>query len=94
MATFVMLGKYSPQALQQMSADRTSKAVDKLKQFGGNVRSMWATLGSQDLVFIVDFPDNAAAVKASVALGKMTGIAFTTSPAVSVEEFDKLTAGL
>lgn len=93
MATFVMLGRYTAKALEQMSSDRTLKALDKIKQLGGRVQSMHATLGPQDLVLIVDFPDNAAAVKASVALGKMTGIAFTTSPAVSVEEFDKLTAG-
>jgi hypothetical protein len=32
------------------------------------------------------------AVKASVALSKLTGIAFTTFPAVTVEDFDKLMA--
>jgi hypothetical protein len=29
-------------------------------------------------------------MKASVALGRLTGIAFATAPAVSVERFDKL----
>jgi hypothetical protein len=29
-------------------------------------------------------------MKASVAISKTTGISFTTSPAVPVEEFDKL----
>jgi hypothetical protein len=28
-------------------------------------------------------------MKASIALNKLTGIAFTTSQAISVEEFDK-----
>ncbi len=34
----------------------------------------------------------AEAVKVSAALSKQTGIAFTTAPAVTVEEFDKLVA--
>jgi hypothetical protein len=33
------------------------------------------------------------AVKASVELNKLLGISFTTSPAVTVEEFDKLFEG-
>jgi hypothetical protein len=32
-------------------------------------------------------------MQASVALGKLTGVSFCTSPAVSVEEFDKLMGG-
>jgi hypothetical protein len=32
------------------------------------------------------------AMQASVALNKLTGISFTTLPAVTVEEFDKLIA--
>jgi len=28
-------------------------------------------------------------MKASIALNKLTGISFTTSPAVTVEDFDK-----
>ena len=32
-------------------------------------------------------------MQTSVALGKLTGVNFCTSPAVPVEEFDKLVAG-
>jgi len=42
------------------------------------------------LVFIVDFPKVEQAIKASVALNKLTGISFTTSQAITVKEFDKL----
>jgi hypothetical protein len=35
-------------------------------------------------------PDTARALATSTALAKSTGIAFTTSPALSIEEFDKL----
>jgi len=90
MATFFMFGKYSSEALKEMSAERTDKAVDLIKKFGGEVDSMYALLGEQDLVLIVDFPGVEQAMKASVALTKMTGVSFTSSPAVPVEDFDKM----
>lgn len=90
MATFIMFGKYSPQALKGISAKRTRKADDLLKKFGGKVCCRYALLGEKDLILIVDFPNQEQAMKASIALSKMTGIAFSTSPAVSIEEFDKL----
>lgn len=94
MATFFMFGKYSPEALKEMSAERTDKAVSLIKKFGGELNSMYALLGEQDLVLIVDFPELEQAIKASVALTKMTGVSFSSSPAVPVEEFDKMIAGI
>ncbi len=94
MATFFMFGKYSSEALKEMSAERTDKAVNLIKKFGGEVNSMYALLGEQDLVLIVDFPGMEQAIKASVALTKMTGVSFTSSPAVPVEDFDKMISEL
>jgi uncharacterized protein with GYD domain len=92
MVTFLMFGNYSSQSLQQMSADRTTAAVELIGKFGGEVQSMYAVLGQFDLVLVVWFPGVEDAMKASVALSKMTGIAFSTAPAVTVEEFDQLMA--
>jgi uncharacterized protein with GYD domain len=92
MATFFMFGKYSSEALKEMSAERTEKAVSLIKKFGGEVKSMYALLGEQDLILIVDFPEIGQAMKASVGLTKMTGVSFTTSPAVAVEDFDMMIA--
>ena len=90
MAAFLMFGKYSPQAMQGMSAQRTREVVGLIEQNGGKAEAMYATLGEHDLVFVLSFPDNQAAMKASVAASQATGIAFSTAPAVSVDEFDKL----
>jgi uncharacterized protein with GYD domain len=90
MGTFIMFGKYSTEGLKGMSAARTKRAGSLIKKLGGQVQAIYATLGECDLVCVVTLPDLAAAMKASVQLGKMTGIAFTTAPAVEVAEFDKL----
>ncbi|MBW1916791.1 MAG: GYD domain-containing protein [Deltaproteobacteria bacterium] len=92
MATFLMFGKYSGEAVKQISSARTDQAINLIKKFGGGVKAMYALLGETDLVLIVDLPGVEQAMKVSVGLGKLTGISFTTSPAVSVEEFDKLMA--
>jgi uncharacterized protein with GYD domain len=90
MATFFMFGKYSADAIKGISAKRTEKAAALVKKFGGEVKSGYALLGEYDLVLIVELPDTEQAMKTSVALSKLTGIGFTTSPAVSVEVFDKI----
>ncbi|MGE5280035.1 MAG: GYD domain-containing protein [Deltaproteobacteria bacterium] len=92
MATYLMLGKYTVEALKGASADRTKKALDVIAKAGGKVRSMFALLGPYDLALIVDMPDNGAAIRVSADLAKMTGVGFTTSPTLSVEEFDKVIA--
>ena len=94
MATFVMLGKYSQKAVKSISAERTEELVDLIKEYGGEVCSMYALLGEYDLIFIVNLPGTAEAMKASVVLSKRTGISFSTAAAMPVEDFDKLTAEL
>lgn len=92
MATYLMLGKYSTEAVKQISAERTEKTMNLAKQFQGEIKGMYALLGEYDLLFITEFPGATQAMQFSVALAKMSGIAFTTSPAVTVAEFDKLMA--
>ncbi len=92
MMTFVMFGKYTMDGLKGMSAERTKSAVDVIKQCGGQIDRMYATLGQHDLVFILSFPSLDDAMKCSVVLTRMTGIAFTTAPAVPVEKFDQMMA--
>lgn len=90
MATYFMFGTYSASALKGISAERTEKAAALVKQHGGEVKSAYALLGKHDLVLIVDLPTLNQAIQVSVALAKLTGISFSTAPAVSVETFDKL----
>lgn len=92
MPTFFMFGKYSSEAVKEISAERTRKVISLVEKLGGKVNSMYALLGEYDLVFIMDFPGTQEAMKASVGLTKLTDISFSTSPAVTVEHFDKMIA--
>ncbi len=90
MPIFMMFGKYSQESLKGVSAERTKKATKIIEKNGGKIISMYAVLGEHDLVFTLDFPDADKALSASVALNMLTGISFTTSPVVDVEQFDRL----
>jgi uncharacterized protein with GYD domain len=93
MAIYVMVGEYSLDAVEKISAERTDRTEALLKKHGGKLKAGYATLGQSDLVLIVDLPDNETAMQVSVELTKMTGIGFTTSPAVSIKEFDQMMEG-
>lgn len=90
MATYLMFGKYSAQAVKGISAARTKKCADVIKKSKGKMTAMYALLGEYDLLFIADFPGTKEVIKASIGLNKLTGISFCSEPAITVAEFDKL----
>jgi len=92
MATYLMFGKYSLEAAKSISAKRTSQTAALIKKHGGELKTGYALLGEVDLVLVVELPDTERAMQTSAALTKLLGISFTTAPAVSLEQFDKLMA--
>ena len=90
MATYLMFGKYSDDSIKQISAKRSEDAMAVVSKAGGELEGGYALLGDYDLVLIIDLPGMEQAMKTSVALAKLLGISFTTSPAMTIEEFDKL----
>jgi uncharacterized protein with GYD domain len=90
MSIFLMFGKYSSDSAKNISSDRTEKARKVIQKHDGKIISMFAVMGEHDLVFTIDFPNADKAIATSVALYRLTGIQFTTSPVVDVEQFDKL----
>ena len=94
MATYFLFGKYTADAVKGMSASRTEKANKLVQKFKGKIISIYALLGEKDLVIIASFPGIEQAVKASITISKLTGIAFSTSEAIPVKEFDKMISGI
>ncbi len=90
MATYLMFGKYSLESAKAISAKRTVQAMDLVKKNGGQIKAVYVLLGDVDLVLVVDLPDTEHAMQTSVGLSKLLGVSFTTAPAITGEQFDKL----
>jgi uncharacterized protein with GYD domain len=90
MATYLMLGRVSQEAVNSISAKRTERALALLRDHGGTMKAGYALLGDRDLALVIDLPDNEAAMKTSVGLSRLLSVTFDTMPAVTVEEFDRL----
>jgi uncharacterized protein with GYD domain len=92
MATFFMFGKYSYDAVKEIHPERTKRSVRIIEALGGKIIGMYAICGDYDLVLILELPGLNEAIKASVELHILTGIHFSTFPAISVDYFDLLIA--
>ena len=90
MATFIMFGNYSLDSVKQISAKRTEDSIELIKKNGGKLKEGYSLLGDTDIILIVEFPDFRQAMKTSVGLSKLLGISFTTAPALTMDDFDKL----
>jgi len=88
-----MFGKYTPEAIDKISATRTESANAIIGDCGGVLKAAYALLGETDIIALVEFPSIEKALKASIELGRSLGITFKTAPAVSMDEFDKLITG-
>jgi uncharacterized protein with GYD domain len=93
-ATYLMFGSYSQDSVRKISTKRTDDMVRLIEKNGGKLTAAYALLGEKDLLLIVDVPTTEQAMKTSVALSRLLGIGFSTTPAVSIEAFDKLTERL
>jgi uncharacterized protein with GYD domain len=92
MTTYFLTGTYGADAIRSISRERTADVTKMIEDMGGKVLSIYLLLGEKDLVLIADFPGLKEAIKGSISISKMTGISFTTSPAVTAEEFDEFLA--
>jgi len=90
MQTFFMHGRYSQEALKGISARRTEQSVGIIESYNGQVLSMYALMGQFDIILIVNLPGNREALEASIALTRLTGIDFVTSPAFVINRFDAM----
>jgi len=90
MPTYILFGKMSVNAVKDISSIRTMKATTIVEKYGGQIQAAYALLGGADVLVIIDFPGMNEAMKASIELTRLLGIAFTTSPAMTMVEFDKL----
>ena len=96
MANFVMLFRFTRQGLQNVK--ESPQRVDTLKKVfashGAQVKDFYAMLGEYDTMFIVEAPDDEAAARLSLMIGRDGNVHAETYRAFAEEEFRKMVAQL
>lgn len=96
MPKYLIQGSYTAEGLQGLKKDTASgrRAVVQaaVKALGGKVESFHFSFGKDDVVLIVDLPDNAAAMTIAAAASGSGAVRLHTTPLLTVEEADKALA--
>lgn len=93
MPIYMFQASYTAEGLKGLIKDTASgrKAAVKaaVKALGGKVESMYYSFGKDDVVVIIDMPDNAAAAGLAAAVGASGLVRGRTTPLLTIEEMDK-----
>ncbi len=92
MPTYVMLANWTDQGMRSIhdSPKRTDAAKKSLEEMGGQLRSLYMTMGVYDLVAIYDAPDDAVAARFTLMLGKMGNVRTTSLKAFPEEAYRQI----
>lgn len=86
MPKFLMCGSCPPEALREVGVGYKEKVEEVIGEYNGRIDAMYSTLGEYDLILFADLPDIESVMNVSMELNKLTGIAFSSSPAVELEK--------
>ncbi len=86
-------GSYPPEGLVGRKKDGASGRRDAIKAavkaLGGKLESIYYAFGSEDVIVIMDLPDNIAAARMGVAVGASGMVSGFATPLLTCEEMDK-----
>jgi uncharacterized protein with GYD domain len=93
MPVYVSLVKFTEQGISTMKQQgiaRSDAVKRNIESLGGRLVDAYYCLGEYDVVAILEFPNNRAAMKAAVLNASMGHIKITTMPAVPRDEWRQL----
>jgi uncharacterized protein with GYD domain len=96
MVTAVMLLNWTEHGIKNVKeSPKRLDGVKKLaKVMGGEVKSVYMTLGVYDLVLIVDMPNNDKLASFGLKLGSLGNVRSTTLKAFPEDDYRRIIAGL
>jgi uncharacterized protein with GYD domain len=96
MPKYMIQGSYTAEGLKGLARDKASgrKAAvsSAMKSLNAKVESFHFSFGCEDVVLIVDAPDNVAVAAMSIQVGLTGLVRLKTTPLLTVEEVDKALA--
>ena len=96
MPKYLIQASYTAEGLKGVQKDKASgrkaATIKAVESVGGKMENFYYALGPDDVVIIVDLPDNASAAALSVAASASGLIHSKTTALLTVEEVDKALA--
>ena len=93
MAKYLYQGSYTPEGviglMKDTASGRRSAIKAAAKSVGGKVEAMYFGFGAEDVLVILDLPDNIAAARIAAAVAASGMVSGITTPLLTVEEMDK-----
>ncbi len=96
MATYIMLANWTEQGIRNVkdSPGRLDAARQLCKKHGAEIKQVFMTMGTYDLVVMVEAPGDEAVAKVALALGAAGNIRTTTLKAFNEAEYRQLTSSI
>ncbi len=96
MATYIALVNYTEQGIADIkeSPKRLDAGRNLAVSLGGEIKQFFLTMGTYDIVFVAEFPDDATAAKYMLTLGGTGSVRTTTLRAFPEAEFRDIIAAL
>ena len=96
MSTYIVLINWTEQGTRQVkdSPKRLDAARKALKDMGGELKSVYLTMGEHDLVAICEAPDDAVAARFIMQLGMLGNVRTRTLKAFPESAYREIIASL
>ncbi len=96
MAMYLMLLNWTDQGIRNVkeSPKRMDAAKKLAKDLGGEIKTVYMTQGSFDLVFVAEMPNEEKVAAFVLKLGSLGNVRTTTLKAYSEDDYRKIIGGL
>ena len=81
--------RYTLEGVKGISSHRTGEVKETIKRGGGKHVAGYELLGEYDVLIIAEYPDEKAAIRATIEINKLIGASSHTMVAIPIEEFDQ-----
>jgi uncharacterized protein with GYD domain len=93
MPKYMLQASYTTEGIQGLVGDsasgRRADVLAAVKTVGGKVEVFYYAFGTDDVIIILDLPDNVTAAGVSLTTGGSGAVRVRTTPLLTVEEVDK-----
>jgi uncharacterized protein with GYD domain len=96
MASYVMLFSFTGKGIEHLeeSPARVEAAKNICRELGGEVKHFFGLMGRYDTMFVLEAPDDAAAMKMAAAICKKGNVRSETLRAFNEDEYRDMLSGL